>query len=227
LTSTIKPSTARFQALKAKARTLCQQAAGAPPDALVDRLNPLLRGGANSHRHTLGGRTFFRLDSFGGRRLFRRAKRRHPDKTGRWIADRSFPPQPRERWRFPAPATSKQVLRVCERLKPARSLKVKSAATPFDPDGEAYFRTRDQRAALRAALPFRAKLLRQQHGLCPGCRQMIPSEEEGELPQRDGNPQNNHLANLVWLHPTYHHQVHYASGSPTAPSRPSRGVGHA
>ncbi len=223
----IKPSTASFHALKAKVRTLCQQAAGATPEALIERLNPVLRGWANYHRHTLCSQIFFWLDSFGWRRLFRWAKRRHPDKTGCWIADHYFPHQPGESWCFTDPATGKQVLRVLESIKPERYLKVKSAANPFDPDWEAYFRVRDQRLRLRASSPFRATILRQQPGQSPCCRQMIQVEEEVEVHHRDGNHQNNHLANLVWLHPTCHHQVHYAPDNPTQSSRPSRGVGQA
>jgi RNA-directed DNA polymerase len=223
----IKPSTASFHALKAQVRTLCKQAAGATPEALIDRLNPVLRGWANYHRYTICGQTFFRLDSFVWRRLFRWAKRRHPDKTGCWITDRYFPHHPGESWCFTDPATGTQVLRVWESLKPERYLKVKGEANPFDLDWEAYFHARDQRLALRASSPFRAKILTRQHGFCPGCRQMIQVEEEVELHHRDGNHQNNHWANLVWLHPTCHHQVHYAPESPTASSRPSRGVGHA
>jgi RNA-directed DNA polymerase len=211
----IKPSTASFQALKAKVRTLCKQAAGATPAALIDRLNPLLRGWANYHRYTLCSQTFFRLDSFVWRRLFRWAKLRHPDKTGRWLTDRYFPHQPGESWRFTDPATGKQVLRVCENLKPERYLKIKGEANPFDPDWEAYFHARDQRLALRASSPFRAKILIQQHGLCPGCRQMIQVEEEVELHHRDGNHQNNQRGNLVLLHPNCHRQDHYAPDTPT------------
>ena len=223
----IKPSTASFQALKAKVRSLCKQAAGVTPAALIEQLNPVLRGWANYHRHTLCGQTFFWLDSFGWRRLFRWAKRRHPDKTGRWITDRYFPHQPGKSWCFTDPATGKQVLRVWESIKPERSLKVKGAANPFDPDWEAYFRARDQRVTLRASAPFRAKILRQQQGVCPGCRQMMQVEEDVDLHHRDGNHQNNHMANLVWLHPTCHHQVHYAPDNPTQSPRPSRGVGQA
>jgi len=223
----IKPSPASFQALKAKVRSLCKQAAGVTPAALIEQLNPVLRGWANYHRHTLCGQTFFWLDSFGWRRLFRWAKRRHPDKTGRWITDRYFPHQPGKSWCCTDPATGKQVLRVWESIKPERSLKVKGAANPFDPDWEAYFRARDQRVTLRASAPFRAKILRQQQGVCPGCRQMMQVEEDVDLHHRDGNHQNNHMANLVWLHPTCHHQVHYAPDNPTQSPRPSRGVGQA
>lgn len=98
---------------------------------------------------------------------------------------------------------------------------------PSTPPGEAYFQDRDRALALRASSAFRATLLRQQPGLCPGCRQVIQVDEEVDLHHRDGNHQNNHLGNLVLLHPNCHWQEHYAPEPTPASSRPSRGVGQA
>ena len=221
------PSKASLQALKDKVRTLCKQAAGATPEKLIATLTPVLRGWANYPRHVICGETFTKLDNFVWRRVYRWAKRRHPDKPGCWIAERYFPHRQGERWRFTAPATGKHLLRVREALKPQRYLKVKAEANPFDAKGEAYFQHRDRELVLRASSPFRAKLLRQQHGLCPGCRQVIQVEEEVDLHHRDGHHQHNHLGNLVCLHPTCHRREHYAPEHTTASSRPSRGVGQA
>jgi RNA-directed DNA polymerase len=159
--------------------------------------------------------------------VYRWAKRRHSDKTGCWIIDRSFPPRRGEAWRFTDPVTGKHLLRVREVVNPQRYLKGKGEANPFDPAWAAYFQDRDRQLALRAASPFRATILRQQHGLCPGCRQGIQGEEDVELHHRDGTHQNNQLGNLVLLHPTCHRQEHYAPGRTPAPSRPARGVGPA
>jgi RNA-directed DNA polymerase len=223
----ITPSKASLQALMDKVRTLCKQARGAMPEQLIDTLTPVLRGWANYHRHSICGQTFAKLDTFVWQRVYRWAKRRHSDKTGRWITDRYFPHRQGETWRFTDPATGQQLLRVQEAVKPQRYLKVKGEANPFDLAWEAYFQDRDRKLALWASSPFRATLLRQQHGLCPGCRQVIQVEEEVELHHRDGNHQNNHLGNLGLLHPTCHRQEHYAPEHSTASSRPSRGVGHA
>ena len=223
----ITPSQASLQALMDKVRTLCKQARGATPEQLIDTLTPVLRGWANYHRHSICGQTFAKLDTFVWQRVYRWAKRRHSDKTGRWITDRYFPHKPGESWRFTDPATGKQLLRVREAVKPQRYLKVKGEANPFDPAWEAYFQDRDRKLAWWASSPFRATLLRQQHGLCPGCRQVIQVEEEVELHHRDGNHQHNQWGNLVLLHPNCHRQEHYAPEPITASSRPSRGVGQA
>ena len=52
----ITPSKASLQALKAKVKALCKQAAGSTPAQLIDTLNPVLRGWANYHRHVICGR---------------------------------------------------------------------------------------------------------------------------------------------------------------------------
>src|SRR5262245_41139258 len=146
----ITPSTASFQALKDKVRTLCKQAQGATPEQLIDTLSPVVRGWANYHRYGLCGETFAKLDNFVWRRGDRWAKRRHSGKTGRWIIDRYFPHRQGEPRRFTDPATGQHLLRVWEVVKPQRSLKVKGAANPFDPAWEAYFHDRDRNLALQA-----------------------------------------------------------------------------
>src|SRR5882724_1646644 len=173
----ITPRKASFQALKDKVRTLCKQARGTTPEQLIETLNPLLRGWANYHRYVICGETFAKLDNFIWQRVYRWAKRRHSDKTGRGIAERYFPHRKGEPWRFTDPTTGRQLLRVREAVKPQRHLKIKGAANPFDPAWEAYFQHRDRELALRASSPFRATILRQQHGLCPGCRQVMQVEE--------------------------------------------------
>ena len=221
------PSKASVQAITAKVKTLCRHAAGATPAQRIDTLHPLLRGWANSHRHSIWSETFAPLDSFVWRRRYRWAKLRHPNKTGRWITERSFPHQPGESWRYTAPTTGKQLLRIQAAVKPQRHIKVKSNANPCDPLWEASFQDRDRHLALQRSSAFRATLLRQQTGHCPICRQLIDGEEPLELHHRDGIHQNNQRENLVLLHPNCHRQVHYAPDSTTTVPRPSRGVGHA
>jgi RNA-directed DNA polymerase len=223
----ITPSKASVQAITAKVKTLCQQAAGATPAQLIDALNPILRGWANYHRHIICGETFAQLDSFVWRRLYRWAKLRHSNKTGRWIAQRYFPHPPGESWCFTDPTTGKQIIRIQEAVKPQRHIKVKSNANPFDSHWEAYFQERDRQLTLKRASAFRATFLRQQTGRCPSCRQVLQCEEPLELHHRDGIHQNNRRENLVLLHPNCHRQVHYAPDSTTTVSRPTRGVGHA
>jgi len=132
-----------------------------------------------------------------------------------------------EPWRCTDPSSGKQLLRVRAAVKPQRYLTIKGEANPFDPAGEAYFQDRDRELALHASSAFRATLLQQQPGLCPGCRQVIQVEEDVELHHRAGNHQHNQWRNLVLLPPNCHRQEHYAPEPIPASSRPSRGGGQA
>jgi RNA-directed DNA polymerase len=200
----ITPSKARVQTIKAKSKTLCHQAAGKTPAHLIETRNPLLRGWANSHRHIICGETFAHLNSFVWRRLYRWAKLRHPNKTGHWLAQRYFPHQPGDAWRFPEPTTGHQIIRRPAAVKPQRHSKVKSNANPFDPHWEAYFQERERQLAWKTSSAFRATLLHQQTGRCPSCRQVMQCEEPLALPHRDGLQQHNRRENLVLLHPNCH-----------------------
>jgi RNA-directed DNA polymerase len=223
----ITPSQASVRALKARIKALCKQSTGRTPAQLIATLNPVLRGWANYHRHVICGETFATLDNFVWQRLYRWARGRHPNKTGRWIAEHSFPPQAGKSWRFTDPVSGKEVIRVREAVKPRRHVKVKGDANPFDPAWAAYFQHRDRQLTLHASSPGRAYILRQQNGLCPVCRQVIQCEEALELHHRDGHHQDNRSVNLVFLHPNCHRQVHSAPGSKTGSPRSLRGVGHA
>jgi RNA-directed DNA polymerase len=223
----ITPSQASLDAVKAKIKACCKQAVGATPEPLIDTLNPILRGWATYHRHVICGKAFHRLDSDVWRRLYRWAKHRHANKTGRWIAQRYFPHRKGESWRFTDPKTGKPLIRVQETVKAQRPLKIKGEANPFGKEWEAYFQRRDRQLSLQASSGFRATVLTRQNGCCPLCRQVIQREEDLELHHRDGNHPNNRIGNRVLLHPNCHRQLHYAPENKTESARPERGVGHA
>jgi RNA-directed DNA polymerase len=204
----ITPSTASFQGIKAKGKTLCKQAAGATPAWLIAQLNPVLRGWAHSHRHVICAETCAKLDSSVWQRMYRWAKHRHPDTTGRGITERYVPHQRGEAWRFTAPTRGKQRIRGQETVTSQRHIKIKGEAHPFDLQWEAYFHHRDRQLARKTSSAFRAKILQQQKGLWPICREVIQREEDRELHHRDGNHQHNRRANLVLLPPNCHRQVH-------------------
>lgn len=222
----IIPSKAAVQALKVQIKTVCQQAAGTSAEALVDTLNPILRGWANYHRHSICSDTFASLDNYVWQRLWRWTQRRHSNKTGRWRAHRYFLHRGAY-WQFTDPVTGKRVIRLQQAVTPQRHIKVKAEANPFDREWEGYFQHRDRQLMLKASSTFRARVLQRQNGSCPVCRQVIQCEQDLELHHWDHNHRNNHIGNLVLLHPNCHRQLHYAPENTTESPRPLRGVGHA
>ncbi len=205
----ITPSRASFQAIKEKVRTLCKRHKGATPAELINKLNPVLRGWANYHRHVICGETFSKVDSFVWGRVYRWCKRRHPDKTGRWIAERYFLSKQRKGWRFTDPNTGASLIKIGELVKRQRHVKIQAAANPFDPQWEEYFENRDKKQVQASTAGLMARVHRVQNGICPVCEQVTQYDEELVLHHRDGKRKNFKLANLVFYHPNCHPQMFY------------------
>jgi RNA-directed DNA polymerase len=221
------PSHASVQARNARIKALCTQRTGRTPAQLIATLTPVWRGGAHDHRHGICGETFATLDNFVWQRLYRWARGRHPNTTGRWIAEPDFPHQAGKSGRFTDPVSGQEVIRVREAVKPRRPVTVKGDATPFDPAWAAYFPHRDRQLTLHASSPGRADILRQQNGLCPVGRPVIQCEAALERHHRDGHHQENRSVKLVFRHPNGHRQGPAAPGSTTGSPRSLRGVGQA
>jgi RNA-directed DNA polymerase len=205
----ITPSKASFQRIKDKVKFLTKRYRGATPEGLIEKLNPVLRGWANYHRHIICAETFGKLDSHVWGRLYRWCKRRHPDKTGRWIAERYFLQGQSSGWRFTDPVTGTSLIKVAELVKQQRHIKIRSAANPFDPEWDMYFENRDKKQVLALTANLMAKVHRVQDGICPACAQVIQYDEELVLHHRDGKHKNFKLANLVFYHPNCHQQIYY------------------
>ena len=204
----ITPSKASFQGIKEKIRAICKSHKGATPDKLINKLNPVLRGWANYHRHIICAEMFSKVDSFVWGRVYRWCKRRHPDKTGRWIAKRYFLHDNRSGWHFTDPATGNSLIKIAEKVKQQRHIKIKGAANPFDPQWDDYFQNRDRKHSRANTTGFKARIYAVQDGLCPACQQMITDDEDLILHHRDGERRNNALANLVFYHPNCYFQVY-------------------
>ncbi len=78
------PAKSNVKALQAKVGLCIKSALGLSQQALLLKLNPLIRGWANYYRHGASKRTFNRLDYHVFWQLMRWAKRRHPQKSARW-----------------------------------------------------------------------------------------------------------------------------------------------
>jgi RNA-directed DNA polymerase len=217
----ITPSAASFQNIKDKVKAQTKRYKGATPKRLIEKLNPMLRGWANYHRHNVCAETFGTLDSYVWKRLFRWGKNRHPDKTGRWIADKYFSHGQSDSWCFTDPATGKRLICIAESVKQRRYVKIRAQANPFDAEWAAYFEGRDKKLVLALTPAIMAKVHRVQDGSCPGCGQVFEHGEDLRLYHRDGNRKNYRVANLVYYHPNCYAQRYIGTDSKTESSRPS------
>jgi len=143
----IKPSKKNTHAFLEKVRGIIDANKSVSQESLIRQLNPVIRGWVNYHRHIVAAEAFQRVDFEVWRRLWLWARRRHPEKSRRWVKDRYFHTIGPCQWTFAAD-TGKRTpegkliwlkLVYASDTKIRRHLKIRAEANPFDPDWHEYF----------------------------------------------------------------------------------------
>ena len=217
----IKPARKNVNAFLGKVRQIVKANKQATTGNLIAQLNPVIRGWANYHRHVVSKRTFYQVDTAIFKVLWSWAKRRHPNKPRRWVANKYFGTRNGRSWTFVGTRVGKKgklhelTLGRAGEMPIKRHVKVKGAANPYDPQWEVYF---EERLGVKMTHQLRGRkqllfLWQQQDGLCPVCHQKIT---------RLTGWYNHHIVwrayggsdtaeNRVLLHPNCHRQVHSQS----------------
>jgi len=142
----ITPSAEGVRAVVEKVGTLIRRYRSAPIEALIKKLNQILRGWANYHRHVVASRAFSRVDTYVYAQLWRMVRRRHSQKSRGWLIRRYWTAAGRK-WLFavkvPQASGNRvyQVLRVCS-IGIRRHVKIRAAAHPYAPEFSEYLRDR-------------------------------------------------------------------------------------
>jgi RNA-directed DNA polymerase len=181
----IKPSKAAVQRIRKRLTTEMRALRGAHTHAVVTRLNPIIRGWSAYYRSVVSKKTFVHLDTHMWKLARSWAKRRHPNKSGRWVVDRyfgAFHPTRRDRWIF-GDHDSGAYLTKFAWTKIVRHQVVKGWASPDDPTLVDYWATRRRRR--KPPLDqSRLRLLQAQHGRCPLCQDLLlHADQEPQTPQ--------------------------------------------
>jgi RNA-directed DNA polymerase len=226
----IKPARKNVKTFLGKVRQVVKANKQATAANVIAQLNPMIRGWANYHRHVVSKKTFYRVDTAIFKALWSWAKRRHPKKPRRWVADKYFATRNGRAWTFVGTSVDSKgkpdeltLVRAGD-TPIKRHVKIKGAANPYDPEWEMYF---EKRLGVKMAHQLRGRrqllhLWQQQNGLCPVCHQKIT---------RLTGWHNHHLVwrthggsdtadNRVLLHPNCHRQVHNQSLDVAPPRSP-------
>jgi len=143
------PSKKNLHAFFEKVRGVIRKNDSAKQVNLIGRLNPVIRGWANYHRHIVASPAFGKAEMVIWHSLWRWAKRRHPKKSTAWIVNRYWHRLGTRRY-FAVMAGSKtrqgramvSYLIDPRKIPIERHIKVKSNANPFDPQWSSYFESR-------------------------------------------------------------------------------------
>lgn len=146
----IKPSKKNVQTFLEKVRGIVKASKSETQEKLIWKLNPVIRGWANYHRHIVATRTFKSVDNVIWRALWQWAISRHPNKGPSWVANNYWHTTRLHRWAFAVDTGERSAegstiwLRLAHAAETGirRHRKIKKDANPFDPAWDAYFEER-------------------------------------------------------------------------------------
>jgi RNA-directed DNA polymerase len=148
----IKPAKKSVKALLDKVREIIKGNASATQEALIQKLNPVIRGWALYHRHVVAKASFSSIDSHIWQMLWKWARRRHPTKGARWVRNRYFRVDGHRSWDF---ATKASWLFRAMTIPILRHVKILGVANPFDPVWTTYFaRRRIAKRSIGCSVPY-------------------------------------------------------------------------
>ncbi len=139
----ITPAREGVLALVRKVGTLIRGHANAPTPVLIKALNQTLRGWGNYHRHVVASDAFSRVDKYVYEQLWRMLRRRHPNRSKKWLF-RKYWTYEEGRTIFTFSAKTKhgprryQVVRLGS-IGIRRHRKIKARANPYCREDAAYF----------------------------------------------------------------------------------------
>ncbi|MEZ3184857.1 group II intron reverse transcriptase/maturase [Pseudomonas sp. LM13] len=214
----IKPSKKNVKAFYSKVKEVIESSKTARQEDLIRVLNPMLRGWALYHQPVVAKQAYSRMDSRVFLKLWRWAKRRHPNKSLEWVQKRYFRTTGDRNWVFATMATEESGAKREIALYPLagtpieRHKKVSGEYNPFDPSMEEMGEKLRMERMLKK-LKYRTQvvsLFQSQKGLCQLCKQPITREtgwHDHHIIYRSQGGRDS-LDNRVLLHPICHTQLH-------------------
>ncbi len=157
----IKPSKEGVQALISKVGTLIRKYTSAPMEALIGKLNQVLRGWGNYHRHVVASEAFSRVDNYVFHQLWRMLRRRHNNKSKGWLIDHYWKATGKK-WIFSVIKKVKRVKRLYQVIRLfsigiRRHIKIKAEANPYLQEYAYYFHKRRHNRKSRLMLALSSK----------------------------------------------------------------------
>jgi RNA-directed DNA polymerase len=207
----IRPSKDAMQRFKKKVRDEWLALKGAPIEAVISHITPIIRGWANYYRSVASKHVFQSLDHWLYRRQVRWARFRHPRKGWTWIRRRYFgrlAPGRMDNWVFGNKGTGLFMYRL-QWTKIERHTIVKGTSSPDDGRLRAYWEAR--RARLPMPTETMKKVARRQGYKCPICNAPLSNGEEIHLHhmiRTRSNTDRNTLEYQRVVHLYCHQQIH-------------------
>src|SRR5271169_199419 len=147
----IKPARKSIKSLLTRLKEIVRKHLGDTAHRLITRINPVIRGWANYHRHVVSKRIFARIDAAIFRMLWQWVCARHPRKGSRWVKGKYFERVGTRDWWFfgespeEGPRFAHLRLFHAASVRIVRHISVKSEVNPYDPGWTSYLDQRSKR----------------------------------------------------------------------------------
>lgn len=147
----IVPAKKGVLALREKIGEILRHNMSTPIEAVIKKLNQVLRGWALYHRHVVASEAFSSVDTYVYEQLWRFARRRHQGKSKKWLGRKYWsgtrnPNVFAVRSKYKEKTFILQVIRVSS-IGIKRHIKIRAEANPYKPEDAAYFWRRRQPGA--------------------------------------------------------------------------------
>ena len=154
----IKPSKEGIKRFLKAVKEIIKKGVAWTTEQLIHTLNNRLTGWTNYYRSSVSSKVFSLIDHEIFQALMRWAFKRHARKGKRWIVNKYFTTFKGDHWRFhcrikdKVGKTKPLYLKNASDTKIRRHVKIKSAATPFNPLYKEYFEQREQERIRRKTI---------------------------------------------------------------------------
>jgi len=181
----IKPSKAAVRRIRERLRTELRSLRGSNAQAVLRRLNPIIRGWAAYYRTQVSAETFGKLDHYLWRLTWKWATYSHPNKPKSWVFARhfgKFNKSRQDRWVFGDRHSGAYMTKFAW-TRILRHWTVRQGASPDDPMLAWYWAWR-RRKALLPINKTTQELINSQDGRCAICKgAMFPVENQPQTPR--------------------------------------------
>lgn len=209
----IKPSKKSVQNIRNKLRTEWRNCKGNSVNAVIKKLNPIIRGEANYFRSAVSSKIFNSLDHWLYEKQKRYAKHTHRNKSDKWRKAKYWGrlnlDRANDNWVFGDKQTGAYMLKFAW-FKIERHILVKGKSSPDDPNLKDYWRKRSEAKIKSELIKSRQKIAQRQKYVCPVCGESLLNDEELHLhhkkPKSQGGGDN--YGNLQLVHLYCHQQIH-------------------
>jgi RNA-directed DNA polymerase len=214
-----KPSSQSVKTFLSKIQETIDNSGSLTAGKMIQRLNQQIKGWTMYHRYAASKRTFTHVDHRIFQMVWRWCRRRHPNKSRKWIKEKYFQRDGHRHWVFTGLLLDHKgkgwpiQLMAAAQVKIIRYVKIRSAVNPYDPEWELYLEARlgwqlAQTLSGRRRIEY---LWKDQEGRCLVCGQPLRiAEEDCQIHHRiwrsRGGPDT--ADNLELLHANCHRQIH-------------------